>query len=99
MAKLFGKNYTKSELLERVGDISQIGGARQVRLAGGPHEGVEAVEFRTGSGFYFLAVPGRGLDITIAEHNGRSLAWRSAAGGTTPPASRGPRPGWVCDVP
>jgi hypothetical protein len=84
MAYLFGKNYTKDELLERVGDISQIGGAKPVRLAGGPHDGVEAVEFRTGSGFYFLAVPGRGLDITFAEHNGRAIAWRSAAGEIIP---------------
>lgn len=84
MATLFGKTYTRKEILDRVGDILQIGGARQIRLAGGTQEGVEAVEFRTGSGFYFLAVPGRGLDITIAEHNGRSLAWRSAAGEMSP---------------
>ena len=99
MAKLFGKNYKKSELLDRVGDISQVGGARHVRLAGGPHEGVEAVEFRTGSGFYFLAVPGRGLDITIAEHNGRSLAWRSAAGEMSPMFFEEPGLGWLRNFP
>ena len=43
MALLYGKKYTKQELLDRVGDISQIGGARQIKLAGGTHEGVEAV--------------------------------------------------------
>ena len=99
MAKVFGKNFKKSELLERVGDISQVGGARHVRLAGGPHEGVEAVEFRTGSGFYFLAVPGRGLDITIAEHNGRSLAWRSAAGEMSPMFFEEPGLGWLRNFP
>jgi len=99
MAVLFGKNFTKKELLERVGDISQIGGAKQIRLAGGPFEGVEAVEFRTGTGFSFLAVPGRGLDITSVEHNGRSLAWRSAAGEVNPAFSEEPGLGWLRTFP
>lgn len=80
MAFLFGRKFTKQEILDRVGDISQIGGAKQIRFAGGFGDGVEAVEFRTGSGLMFHALPGRGLDITIAEHNGRPFAWRSAAG-------------------
>jgi len=83
MAKLFGKNYTKEELLDRIGDIWQVGGVRELRLAGGVCEGLEAVEFRTGAGFRFLAVPGRGLDITTAEFCGKSLAWLSASGEVT----------------
>lgn len=99
MPELFGRSYTRKELLDRVGDISQIGGARSIRFAGGPHEGVEAVEFRTGAGFHFLAVPGRGLDITIAEHNGRSIAWRSAAGEVTPALYEEPGLGWLRSFP
>ena len=99
MPKLFGKSYTKDELLERVGDISQIGGARQVKLVGGVQDGVDAVEFRTGSGFYFLAVPDRGLDITIAEHNGRSIAWRSAAGEVMPSMYDEPGLAWLRSFP
>ncbi|NLN77932.1 MAG: aldose 1-epimerase family protein [Armatimonadetes bacterium] len=99
MALLYGKKYTKQELLDRVGDISQIGGARQIKLAGGTHEGVEAVEFRTGSGLCFLAVPGRGLDITLAEHNGRPFAWRSAAGEVTPALFEEPGIGWLRNFP
>lgn len=99
MARLYGKAFTRQELLDRVGDISQLGGARHVRLAGGVFEGVEAVEFRTGSGFYFLAVPGRGLDITVAEHCGRSLAWMSAAGEVTPALYEEPGLGWLRSFP
>ena len=99
MPKLFGKSYTKDELLERVGDISQIGGARQVKLVGGVQDGVNAVEFRTGSGFDFLAVPDRGLDITIAEHNGRSIAWRSAAGEVMPSMYDEPGLAWLRSFP
>ncbi|MHB9038153.1 MAG: aldose 1-epimerase family protein [Armatimonadota bacterium] len=99
MPILWGKKYTKQELLDRVGDISQVGGARKIALADGPHQGVEAVEFRTGTGFNFLAVPGRGLDITIAEHNGRSLAWRSAAGEVSSAMYEEPGLGWVRSFP
>lgn len=99
MANIFGKQFTKKDLLERVGNISQIGGAREVRLQGGFEDGVEAVEFRTGSGFYFLAVPSRGLDITIAEHNGRSIAWRSAAGEVAPAFFEEPGLGWLRSFP
>ena len=99
MPTVFGKRYTKSELLARVGDISQIGGARLINLADGPQQGVQTVEFRTGSGFNFLAVPSRGLDITIAEHNGRSIAWRSAMGEVSPAFYEEPAIGWLRSFP
>jgi len=99
MAVIYGRKYTKDELLERIGDISQIAGARHLRLAGGVEDGVEAVEFRTGSGFMFYAIPGRGLDITIAEHNGRSLSWRSAAGEVTSALYEEPGLNWLRSFP
>ena len=78
MAELFGRRWTKRELLERVGDVSQLGGARPVRLEDGPEDGVQAVEVRTGSGFAFTVLPGRGMDLGFAEFNGAPLCWRSA---------------------
>lgn len=80
MPKLYGKDYTKKELLDRLGDMAQVAGVRRMTLAEGRESGVDAVEFRVGEGFSFYVLPGRGMDITAAEHNGRSLAWRSAAG-------------------
>ena len=99
MTNLFGRKYSRDEILERVGDISQIGGAREVKLVGGSHDGVSAVEFRTGSGLCFLAVPGRGLDISIAEHNGRSIAWRSGAGEISPCFYEESGLGWLRSFP
>ena len=43
MAKLFGRDYTRQELLERCGSIDQFGGAKKVTLADGDEAGVEAV--------------------------------------------------------
>ncbi len=99
MPALFGKYYTRQEILDRVGDVFQIGGARPIMLTDGPHAGVKAVEFRTGSGLYFLAVPDRGLDITIAEHNGRSISWRSAVGEVTPALYEEPGLKWLRNFP
>src|SRR5437660_10208017 len=77
MAELFGRSWTRAALLERVGDISQVGGAHLVTLADGPEAGVVAAELRTGSGFAFTVLPGRGMDIGFAEYRGMPLCWRS----------------------
>lgn len=80
MAKLYGKTFTKEELLKRVGDISQIAGARKFELSEGREKGIEAVEFRTGTGFNFTVLPGRCMDISYAEYCGKPLCWRSCNG-------------------
>jgi len=84
MANLYGRNFTKDELLRRVGDISQIAGARSVVLQDGNEMGVRAVEVRTGSGFNFTVLADRGLDISTAHYCGQSLAWRSSTGDVAP---------------
>ena len=78
MARLFGRHFTREELLERVGDVSQIARLKPYRLVEGHEDGVLAVDVTTGSGLDFTVLPSRGMDISSASHNGRSLAWRSA---------------------
>ncbi len=95
MAKLFGKEYTREEITQRVGDVFQIAGIRKVRLADGNEEGVEAYEVKTGSGFYFTVLASRGLDISTAEHNGRALAWRSSTGDVAPQYFEPEGLGWL----
>ena len=80
MARLFGKEFTRQELLERCGDIDQFGGATKAVLADGDEAGVEAVFCRTGSGLNYTVLPGRGLDIAAADYRGASLCWRSTTG-------------------
>jgi hypothetical protein len=80
MPKLYGKSYTKDELMQRVGNIDQVGGAKKYLLTEGNTAGVEAVEFRNGNGLNFTALAGRGLDISAAEYGGQSLCWRSHPG-------------------
>jgi hypothetical protein len=77
MARLWGKEWTRAELEQRVGDILQIGGVRLIELADGKERGVRAAQFRTGSGLAFTVLLDRGMDISHADSNGRALNWRS----------------------
>jgi hypothetical protein len=95
MTELFGRRWTRSELLARMGDVSQVGGARLVTLAEGPEAGVAVAEVRTGSGFAFSVLPGRGMDIGFAEYRGVPLCWRSSTGEVAAPFYESEGEGWL----
>ncbi|MCJ7662215.1 MAG: aldose 1-epimerase family protein, partial [Anaerolineales bacterium] len=61
-----GKAYTREQVLERVGQIRQLGGTRHIVLDEGRAKGVSAIDVNTGSGFQFSIIPDRGLDISAA---------------------------------
>jgi hypothetical protein len=84
MARLFGRDYTKKQILTRVGDISQIAGIRRAELADGKERGVRIAEFKTGAGLNFTVLLDRGMDISNADYCGRPLNWRSATGDVGP---------------
>lgn len=84
MAKIYGKEYTRRELMKRIGDISQIAGARECTLESGRAGGVKAIDVKTGSGFSFTVLPGRGLDIAWADYKGIALSFISKTGVVNP---------------
>lgn len=95
MVKLYGKEYTKEELLLKAGDISQLGGVRLSSLQEGKEQGVRTADFRTGSGFDFTVVIDRALDISLAEYKGQPLAFRSSTGETAPAYYEAEGTGWL----
>ena len=99
MAKLFGREYTKDELLRKVGDIQQLGGVHQVVLHDGNTAGSRAVEFRTGTGLAFTALAERSLDIVAASYQGASLCWRSPCGEVHPAYFEPQCLGWLRTFP
>ena len=71
---------SRKELLQYVGDISQVARVKPYRLTEGHEDQLAAVDVTTGSGLEFTVLPGRGMDLGSARYNGGSLAWRSATG-------------------
>lgn len=79
-----GRQFTKAELLRRVGDVAQLGGTRHYTLAEGRGKGTAAIDVRTGSGLQFVVLPDRGLDITQASFKGMNLAYLTPNGEAHP---------------
>jgi hypothetical protein len=75
MPSLYGRSFGRDELRRLVGDVSQVAGIRLVELADGRARGMRAADVYTGSGFRFLVLLDRGLDVGAAEHAGRPLAF------------------------
>ena len=71
-------------LMRRMGDISQIAGTKRYELIDGKAKGIEAVDVRTGSGFGFTVLPGRGMDIAWAEYKGVPISYISKTGVVAP---------------
>ena len=80
MPELFGRQYTKRQLLALVGDMSQVAGARKAELVEGNERGADLIEVFNASGLCFSILPGRSLDIASAHYKGMSLCFRSNTG-------------------
>lgn len=95
MARLWGREWTRDELEQRVGDLQQIAGVRLVELADGKERGVRAAQVRTGSGLAFTVLLDRGLDVSHADWCGRPLNWRSMTEDVHPAYFEPEGLGWV----
>jgi hypothetical protein len=82
--KLFENRYTKQEILERIGDISQIGGLKQYVLSDGMSRGIRAVDLKNGNGFDITVLLDRGMDISDVTYKGASIVWKSSTTETHP---------------
>lgn len=82
MAYLYGRHWSRKDLLGYVGDIGQLARVRLSEQSDGPARGVRIADMTTGSGFHFTVLIDRGMDIGAASLNGQSLVWHSPAGVT-----------------
>ena len=80
MTRLYGRDFTREELLTYATDITHLGGVHLHELADGAERGVRVAQFRTGSGLAFDVLLDRGMDIGRAAHSGRPVGWWSAVG-------------------
>lgn len=84
MTTLYGTKLTRDHLRRHVGHMSQICGIRAGELTAGPAKGVEVLDVRTGTGFEYSVLPGRGLDIAWASYRGLSVGYITKAGVVAP---------------
>lgn len=73
----------KKELLKHIGSMSQIGGVRDFTFNDGKAKGVRAIEIDTGV-IRFTVLPDRAMDIAQTSVCGKSVAWISKTGITSP---------------
>jgi hypothetical protein len=63
VVSLWGRPWSRPELLARVGRLEQIGGVQLTEAADGAERGVRLLRFSTGAGFGFEVLVDRGFDI------------------------------------
>ena len=95
MTTLFGREYDRRALLDRVGDMSQLAGARKAELVEGNERGADLIEVFNASGLCFSVLPGRALDIASAHYKGMSLCFRSSTGDVGPAFYEPQGNGWL----
>jgi len=89
------RDYTRDEILRRVGNVNQIASACRVELADGRAKGIAALDFDTGAGLRFTVLPDRGLDISAASYKGTNLVYLTPNGEAHPAYYEPQGAGWL----
>ncbi len=99
MPRIYGRDYTREELLPKVGRIEQVGGVLPLTLSEGRDDRVRCFQMRTGTGLSVTVAADRALDIVAADWQGRSLCWQSPAGAAHPSYYEPAGLGWLRTFP
>lgn len=95
MAVLWGKTYTRTEILRRVGDIRQIAQVEPIELVEGNERGVRAVRMRNAGGLDLTVVTDRGMAIVNLSFTGIPLPFLTGVGIPHPAFSEPAGTGWL----
>jgi len=68
MAKLYGRDWTRAQIADMTGGLSQITGVRFSELTDAAERGVRIAECRTGGGLSFTVVLDCGMDVGAATY-------------------------------
>jgi len=99
MASLYGRDWNRHEILQRVGSLDQIAGIRLMEAADGLERGCRIFQVWTGSGLEFTVSADRALDICACRYKGIPLAWASPVGGVHPAYYEPEGWGWLRSFP
>lgn len=84
MPKLWGSNYSRDELVRRVGDLSQVASVVPYEFADGNERGCKAVLIRNAGGLELTVLTDRGMGVYDFSYRGIPLAFKTAAGPVHP---------------
>jgi len=79
MAKVFGKEYRKEELMKKTGNLAQVCGIREFTFNSGRAKGVDAIDVNAGD-LKFTVLSSRCLDIGQASYKGFPFGYISKSG-------------------
>lgn len=99
MTLLFGREWTRDELLRRVGHADQLAGVKLLEGADGVERGARVLRVWTGSGLEFDVLAERCLDLAACRYRGIPLAWLSPAGAAHPAYYEPAGAGWLRTFP
>jgi hypothetical protein len=84
MMEIFGNKYSKTELLKKVGDISQLGGIKSYEFSDGTAKNLRAVDIKSPSGIEMTVVLDRAMDISSLSYKNIPISWRSVTREASP---------------
>ena len=99
MTILFEREWSKAELLKRVGRMDQLAGISLLEAADGKARGCRMLDVWTGTGLRFRVNAERALDISSCDFKGLPLGWRSPAGDVHPAFYEPEELGWLRSFP
>ncbi len=79
MAKLFGKDYSREELLKKTGNLNQVCGLKEYTFNSGRAKGVDAIDVDAGD-LKFTVLSSRCLDIGQASYKGIPFGYLAKSG-------------------
>jgi hypothetical protein len=85
----------KEELLQYIGNTSQIGGSRHYELSDGRGRNMRAIDINSGSGLNYTVLPDRGMDISLASYKGQNLVYMPCNGESHPAFYESQGFGWL----
>ncbi|MBQ4574699.1 MAG: aldose 1-epimerase family protein [Clostridia bacterium] len=93
--KLWGKEYTKREIMQNIGDVTQAFGLRSSTINDGAGRGMRIIDLKTGGGLTATIVPDRGLDIYNLSFNNIPISFVSKVGYIAPSLYEHPGAGFL----
>ncbi|MGM0365423.1 MAG: aldose 1-epimerase family protein [Actinomycetota bacterium] len=82
--KIFNTELTKTEILKRIGDISQLCEIKYYEFIDGVSRGVRGIDIRNPEGINITILPDRGMDISHLSYKSIPFNWKSPTRETSP---------------